>query len=339
MGLVYLHVSLAGGRGSRAGWTSPGDRAIVRARAAVGRPAAAARASRGSFGTRRGLEPRPTAPLVSTNICSGARHHVGPGCDNTSGASRGRAERKVERRMEREQALEAAVSQIERQFGKGAIMKMGDAPAIAIDAVSTGALSLDLALGIGGLPRGRVCEVFGPESSGKTTLCYHVIAEAQRKRRPGGVHRRRARHGPGVRPPHRRERRRPAPEPARQRRAGARDRRAPDPLGRARRARDRLGGGARAAGRDRGRDGRLPRRPAGPPDEPGAAQDRRHAQPHRHDLHLHQPAAREDRRHVRIARDDPGRPGAQVLLVGAARHPPHRDAQGGHRGRRQPRAA
>jgi recombination protein RecA len=82
--------------------------------------------------------------------------------------------------MEREQALEAAVSQIERQFGKGAVMKMGDAPAIAIDAVSTGALCLDLALGIGGLPRGRVCEVFGPESSGKTTLCYHVIAEAQR---------------------------------------------------------------------------------------------------------------------------------------------------------------
>ncbi len=82
--------------------------------------------------------------------------------------------------MEREQALEAAVSQIERQFGKGAVMKMGDAPRVSIDAVSTGSLSLDLALGIGGLPRGRVCEVFGPESSGKTTLCYHVIAEAQR---------------------------------------------------------------------------------------------------------------------------------------------------------------
>jgi recombination protein RecA len=83
--------------------------------------------------------------------------------------------------MERDKALEAAVSQIERQFGKGAIMKMGDAPPVAIDAVSTGALSLDVALGIGGLPRGRVCEVFGPESSGKTTLCYHVIAEAQRR--------------------------------------------------------------------------------------------------------------------------------------------------------------
>ena len=84
-------------------------------------------------------------------------------------------------RMEREQALEAAVNQIERQFGKGAIMKMGDASRVDIDAISTGALSLDLGLGIGGLPRGRVVEIFGPESSGKTTLCYHVIAEAQRK--------------------------------------------------------------------------------------------------------------------------------------------------------------
>jgi recombination protein RecA len=83
--------------------------------------------------------------------------------------------------MERDQALEAAVSQIERQFGKGAIMKMGDHAPVGVDVVSTGALSLDVALGIGGLPRGRVCEVFGPESSGKTTLCYHVIAEAQRK--------------------------------------------------------------------------------------------------------------------------------------------------------------
>src|SRR6188508_670696 len=81
--------------------------------------------------------------------------------------------------MERDQALEAAVSQIERQFGKGAIMKMGEASHVDIDSVSTGSLSLDVALGIGGLPRGRVVEVFGPESSGKTTLCYHEIAEVQ----------------------------------------------------------------------------------------------------------------------------------------------------------------
>src|SRR4051794_24390556 len=83
--------------------------------------------------------------------------------------------------MQREEAINAAVSQIERQFGKGAIMKMGDAAKVNVDVVSTGALSLDVALGIGGLPRGRVCEVYGPESSGKTTLCYHVIAEAQKK--------------------------------------------------------------------------------------------------------------------------------------------------------------
>src|SRR5471030_807247 len=77
-----------------------------------------------------------------------------------------------------------ALGQIERQFGKGSVMKMNDQAAVAIPAISTGSLSLDLALGIGGLPRGRVIEVFGPESSGKTTLVYHVIAEAQRK---GGI--------------------------------------------------------------------------------------------------------------------------------------------------------
>ncbi len=86
--------------------------------------------------------------------------------------------------MDREQALDMALGQIERQFGKGSIMKMNDAAAVTIGAVSTGSLSLDLALGIGGLPRGRVIEVFGPESSGKTTLVYHVIAEAQRR---GGI--------------------------------------------------------------------------------------------------------------------------------------------------------
>jgi recombination protein RecA len=86
--------------------------------------------------------------------------------------------------MDREQALDTALGQIERQFGKGAVMKMNDAAQVAIGAVSTGSLSLDIALGVGGLPRGRVCEVYGPESSGKTTLVYHVIAEAQRR---GGI--------------------------------------------------------------------------------------------------------------------------------------------------------
>ena len=86
--------------------------------------------------------------------------------------------------MKREEALDVALGQIERQFGKGSVMRMSDQAQVSIGAVSTGSLSLDMALGIGGLPRGRVVEVFGPESSGKTTLVYHVIAEAQRR---GGI--------------------------------------------------------------------------------------------------------------------------------------------------------
>jgi len=87
-------------------------------------------------------------------------------------------------KVDREQALETALGQIERNFGKGAVMKMSDQAQVSVGAISTGSLSLDLALGIGGLPRGRIVEIFGPESSGKTTLVYHVIAEAQRK---GGI--------------------------------------------------------------------------------------------------------------------------------------------------------
>jgi len=81
-------------------------------------------------------------------------------------------------------ALEAAVTQIERQFGQGSVMRLGDESRVQVDAISTGALSLDLALGVGGVPRGRIVEIFGPESSGKTTLVYHIIAEAQAR---GGI--------------------------------------------------------------------------------------------------------------------------------------------------------
>jgi recombination protein RecA len=85
---------------------------------------------------------------------------------------------------DRDKNLEMAMSQIERQFGKGAIMKLGDDEIRRIDAIPTGALSLDLALGIGGVPRGRIVEIYGPEASGKTTLALHIIAEAQRN---GGI--------------------------------------------------------------------------------------------------------------------------------------------------------
>ena len=86
--------------------------------------------------------------------------------------------------VEREKALDMALSQIERQFGQGSVMKMGEKTHMGVEAVSTGSLAIDLALGIGGLPRGRVVEIFGPEASGKSTLAMHVVAEAQRN---GGI--------------------------------------------------------------------------------------------------------------------------------------------------------
>ncbi|MDB5693402.1 MAG: recA, partial [Alphaproteobacteria bacterium] len=82
--------------------------------------------------------------------------------------------------MDKQKALEAALAQIDRAFGKGSAMKLGSREAVEIETISTGSLGLDIALGIGGLPRGRVVEIYGPESSGKTTLALHVIAEAQR---------------------------------------------------------------------------------------------------------------------------------------------------------------
>ena len=86
--------------------------------------------------------------------------------------------------MDKNKALDAALSQIERAFGKGSIMKLGANPVVEIEAISTGSLGLDIALGIGGLPRGRVIEIYGPESSGKTTLALQTIAEAQKR---GGI--------------------------------------------------------------------------------------------------------------------------------------------------------
>ncbi|MFT3671609.1 recombinase RecA [Aestuariivirga sp.] len=92
--------------------------------------------------------------------------------------------RVVENSMDKNKALDAALSQIERAFGKGSIMKLGANQAMEVEAISTGSLGLDIALGIGGLPKGRIIEIYGPESSGKTTLALHVLAEAQKK---GGI--------------------------------------------------------------------------------------------------------------------------------------------------------
>jgi recombination protein RecA len=136
--------------------------------------------------------------------------------------------------MDKQKALEAALSQIDRAFGKGSVMKLGQRDnAVDIEAVPTGSLGLDIALGIGGLPKGRVIEIYGPESSGKTTLALHVAAEAQRK---GGI-------CAFVDAEH-------ALDPSYARKLG-------------------VDVDARRTGR---RDGRHPRRPAGPADEPGPAQ-------------------------------------------------------------------
>ena len=158
---------------------------------------------------------------------------------------------------DKQKALDAALAQIDRAFGKGSAMRLGSREAIEIETISTGSLGLDIALGIGGLPRGRVVEIYGPESSGKTTLALHAVAEAQKA---GGVaafidaehaldpiYARKL--GVDVDNLHRLA--------ARHRRAGARDHRHARPLQRGRHPGHRFGRRAGAARRDRGRDGRF----------------------------------------------------------------------------------
>ena len=85
---------------------------------------------------------------------------------------------------EKQKALEAALGQIEKQYGKGAVMKLGDTSQMNVETIPTGSLSLDIALGLGGVPKGRIIEIYGPESSGKTTVALHMVAEVQKR---GGV--------------------------------------------------------------------------------------------------------------------------------------------------------
>ncbi len=109
------------------------------------------------------------------NSDTSAQKNVEKNADKNSGKNPGK-----DKNPEKERALTAALAQIERQFGKGSLMRLGDQEHVAIPAISTGSLGLDIALGIGGLPRGRVVEIYGPESSGKTTLTLQVVAEAQK---------------------------------------------------------------------------------------------------------------------------------------------------------------
>ena len=138
--------------------------------------------------------------------------------------------------MDRQKALEAALAQIDRAFGKGSAMKLGSREKIEIETISTGSLGLDIALGVGGLPRGRVVEIYGPESSGKTTLALHAIAEAQKDRRHRRLRRCRACARPGLCQEAGRRHRRTDRLAARHRRAGAGDRRHAGALERDRRA-------------------------------------------------------------------------------------------------------
>ena len=179
--------------------------------------------------------------------------------------------------MDRDKMLDVTLQQIEKQFGKGAVMKLGEHPMGAgITVIPTGSLALDIALGVGGIPRGRIVEVFGPEGSGKTTVCLHIIAEAQAK---GGIaafidaeH--------ALDPTYARELGVNIDELlVSQPDSGEQALEIADMLVRSAALDlvvDRLGGRARAAGRDRGRDGRHARRPAGPADVPGHAQARGH---------------------------------------------------------------
>ncbi len=168
--------------------------------------------------------------ITGAGITTGERN----GADKAerNGANKETTQRAVP--AERTRAVDAAILAIEKQFGRGSIMKLGSAERQAVDTIPTGSIALDLALGVGGVPRGRITEIFGPESSGKTTLCQHILAEAQRARRRRRLHRRRARPRSGLRQDVRRQRGRAAGQPAGHRRAGAGDHRDAHPLRRRR---------------------------------------------------------------------------------------------------------
>jgi recombination protein RecA len=215
---------------------------------------------------------------------------------------------------DREKALESALAQIDRQFGKGSVMRLGSDDRAPVEVIPTGSIALDVALGVGGLPRGRIIEIYGPESSGKTTLTLHAIANAQRA---GGI-------AAFIDAEH-------ALDPEYAMKLGVDIDQLlvsqPDTGEQALEIADML---IRSGSIDLividSVAALVPR--AEIEGEMGASQADGWSEPDQHDDDLHQPAAREDRRVLRLARDHGRRQGAQVLRLRSPRHPTHRDVEG-----------
>ena len=203
---------------------------------------------------------------------------------------------KVQVNADKLKVLNAVMEKIEKDFGKGSIMRMNSQEVNDVPVIPTGSITLDMALGVGGYPKGRVVEIYGPESSGKTTLAIHAIAEAQKA---GGI-------AAFIDAEH-------AFDSFYAQKLGVdvdnllisqpdngeQALEIADSVERDRHHRHRLGGGADPQGRDRRRDGRLKDGPPGPPDVAGTAQaDVEHLED-QDGLHLHQPAARQDRCRLR----------------------------------------
>ena len=177
---------------------------------------------------------------------------------------------------EKQKALDAALAQIEKQFGKGAVMRLGQHSTLNVEAIPTGSLSLDIALGIGGVPKGRIIEIYGPESSGKTTVALHIVAECQKR---GGS-------AVFIDVEHALD-----PNYAKALGVDIDSLLVSQPDTGEQALEIGLGGSDGHQGRDRGRDGRQPCGCPGPSDVPGSAQAHRRHRQIQLCCHLHQPAA------------------------------------------------
>jgi len=229
----------------------------------------------------------------------------------------------------RKEALDATLDSIVKRFGEMSIMRLGDARHLAVEAIPTGSLSLDIALGIGGIPRGRVTEIYGPESSGKTTISQHIIAEAQKM---GGT-------AAFIDMEH-------ALDPVYAANCGVDTEKLlvsqPDTgemaleITESLCSGNRLGSSAGAKSGNRRGYGRCPYGADGTPDVAGAAEIIRRDQADEHDGDFYQPAAQENRCDVREPGDDHGRHGAEILRIGKAGRAAHSGDQGRAGNHRQP---